>query len=75
MLPLNEDTLVQHITADYLQAQLGWESAFAYNNETFGKEGALGYLVSAFCLIPCRYNSISFGAGWLRNAVGLAVSP
>ena len=42
MAPLNEDTLVQATTADYLEEQLGWESIFAYNNETFGKEGTLG---------------------------------
>jgi len=42
--PLNEDTLVQATTADYLEEQLGWESVFAYNNETFGKEGTLGRL-------------------------------
>ena len=38
MAPLNEDTLVQQTTADYLQEQLGWESVFAYNNETYGKD-------------------------------------
>jgi len=42
--PLNEDTLVQATTADYLEEQLGWESVFAYNNETYGKEGTLGRL-------------------------------
>ncbi|GBE06999.1 type I restriction enzyme EcoR124II R protein [bacterium BMS3Abin11] len=42
MTPLNEDTLVQQTTADYLEEQLGWESVFAYNNETFGLEGTLG---------------------------------
>jgi len=40
--PLNEDTLVQATTADYLEEQLGWESIYAYNNETYGKEGTLG---------------------------------
>lgn len=44
MAPLNEDTLVQATTADYLEQQLGWESVFAYNNETFGNEGTLGRL-------------------------------
>ena len=39
---LNEDTLVQQTTADYLEAQLGWESVYAYNAETYGKEGTLG---------------------------------
>jgi type I restriction enzyme R subunit len=40
--PLNEDTLVQATTADYLQAKLGWDSVYAYNTETFGVEGTLG---------------------------------
>tara|TARA_R110001592_G_scaffold27763_3_gene102632 strand:- start:9041 stop:12250 length:3210 start_codon:yes stop_codon:yes gene_type:complete len=44
MAPLNEDTLVQATTADYLEQQLGWESVFAYNNESFGNEGTLGRL-------------------------------
>ena len=42
MAPLNEDTLVQATTADYLEEQLGWDSIYAYNNETFGAEGTLG---------------------------------
>lgn len=40
--PLNEDTLVQATTADYLETELGWDNVFAYNMETFGKEGLLG---------------------------------
>ncbi|MFT7223412.1 MAG: type I restriction enzyme R subunit [Cellvibrionaceae bacterium] len=44
MAPLNEDTLVQATTTDYLEERLGWESVFAYNNEIFGKEGTLGRL-------------------------------
>lgn len=54
MSPLNEDTLVQATTADYLQEQLGWESVFAYNNETFGKEGTLGRL-SDKAVVLTRY--------------------
>lgn len=43
MTPLNEDTLVQQTTADYLHEQLQWdENILAYNNETFGPEGTLG---------------------------------
>src|SRR5260370_122439 len=38
----DEDTLVQATTAEYLRDQLGWESVYAYNTETFGKEGTLG---------------------------------
>ena len=37
-----EDQLVQQTTADYLRDALGWESVYAYNNETFGPEGLLG---------------------------------
>jgi len=39
-----EDTLVQRTTADYLEKQLGWDSVYAYNNETYGPEGTLGRL-------------------------------
>ena len=38
----NEDTLVQQTTADYLHEVLGWESVYAYNQETFGPDGLLG---------------------------------
>ena len=34
----SEDTLVQQTTAEYLERQLGWESVYAYNAETFGPE-------------------------------------
>ncbi len=37
-----EDTLVQQTTAEYLEQELGWESVYAYNNETFGPDGTLG---------------------------------
>lgn len=42
MNPLNEDTLVQQTTAKYLQDQLGWESIYAFDHETFGPESTLG---------------------------------
>ena len=37
-----EDTLVQQTTAEYLEKELGWESVYAYNRETFGPDGTLG---------------------------------
>jgi len=37
-----EDTLVQQTTAEYLKDQLGWESVYAYNAESFGPDGLLG---------------------------------
>ena len=39
---LNEDTLVQKTTADYLKDKLGWDSVYAYNQETFGTDSLLG---------------------------------
>ncbi|MFH1310522.1 MAG: type I restriction endonuclease, partial [Candidatus Omnitrophota bacterium] len=42
MTYLNEDTLVQQTTANYLRDQLGWESVYAYNQETYGDNGLLG---------------------------------
>ena len=40
--PYTEENLVQETTADYLEQQLGWESVYAYNSETFGPGGTLG---------------------------------
>jgi type I restriction enzyme R subunit len=37
-----EDSLVQQTTTEYLERKLGWESVYAYNQETFGPEGTLG---------------------------------
>ena len=37
-----EDTLVQQTTAEYLEAQLGWDSVYAYNTESYGPDGTLG---------------------------------
>jgi type I restriction enzyme, R subunit len=34
MTYLNEDTLVQQTTADYVHDQLDWDSIYAYNQET-----------------------------------------
>ena len=42
MIDLNEDTLVQKTTVDYLKNNLKWDSVYAYNQETFGPEGLLG---------------------------------
>ncbi len=42
MTYLNEDTLVQQTTIDYLKSKLGWDSVYAYNQETFGPDGLLG---------------------------------
>ena len=42
MAGYTEDTLTQQTLADYLSDELGWESIYAYNTETFGPEGTLG---------------------------------
>ena len=41
-LSYTEDNLVQQTTADYLEHELGWESMYAHNTETFGPDGLLG---------------------------------
>lgn len=38
----SEDRLVQQTFAEHLEGVLGWESVYAYNEETFGPQGTLG---------------------------------
>ena len=38
----SEDRLVQTTFADHLEKVLGWESIYAWNQETFGPDGTLG---------------------------------
>ena len=38
----SEDRLVQATFAEHLEMELGWESVYAWNRETFGPEGTLG---------------------------------
>jgi type I restriction enzyme R subunit len=41
--PINgEDRLVQATFAEHLERALGWESVYAWNDETFGPDGTLG---------------------------------
>ena len=41
--PINsEDRLVQATFAEHLERELGWESTYAWNRETFGPDGTLG---------------------------------
>ena len=41
--PINsEDRLVQATFADHLERVLGWDSVYAWNEETFGPDGTLG---------------------------------
>jgi len=38
----SEDRLVQKTFADHLEHELGWESVYAWDQETFGRDGTLG---------------------------------
>jgi type I restriction enzyme R subunit len=38
----SEDRLVQQTFVEYLEQQLGWDSVYAWNQETFGPTGTLG---------------------------------
>lgn len=42
MNDFTEDNLAQKTLVDYLEYELGWESVFAFNTETFGEDGSLG---------------------------------
>jgi len=42
MNDFTEDSLAQETLAAYLLDELGWDSVFAFNTETFGPEGTLG---------------------------------
>jgi type I restriction enzyme R subunit len=43
LTPINsEDRLVQATFAEHLENALGWESVYAWNDETFGPDGMLG---------------------------------
>ena len=42
MNDFTEDRLAQQTLAEYLEQDLGWDSVFAFNTETFGPEGTLG---------------------------------
>jgi type I restriction enzyme, R subunit len=43
LTPVNsEDRLVQATFAEHLKDKLGWESIYAFNEETFGQGGTLG---------------------------------
>jgi type I restriction enzyme R subunit len=38
----SEDRLVQATFAEHLEKELGWESVYAWNDESFGPNGTLG---------------------------------
>ena len=38
----SEDRLVQATFAEHLNRMLGWDSVYAWNQETFGPDGTLG---------------------------------
>ena len=38
----SEDRLVQQTFAEHLHDKLGWDSVYAWNEETFGPSGTLG---------------------------------
>lgn len=39
---MTEDRLVQQTTAEYFDAELGWDSVYAFNEETYGPDSTLG---------------------------------
>ena len=52
--PINsEDRLVQATFADHLEKELGWESVYAWNKETFGPDGTLGRVDTKQAVLTC----------------------
>lgn len=49
---MTEDALVQQTTADFLRDALGWESAYAYNQETYGPDGTFGRTSDRQMVLP-----------------------
>ena len=52
--PVNsEDRLVQATFAEHLEQVLGWESVYAWNEETFGPDGTLGRADTKQAVLTC----------------------
>lgn len=71
----SEDRLVQAAFAEHLENQLGWESVYAWNRETFGPDGTLGRtdtreVVLVRDLRACHQPSERAGSGVLQQKVG-----
>ena len=53
--PINsEDRLVQATFADHLEQVLGWDSIYAWNQETFGPDGTLGRADTKEAVLICE---------------------
>ena len=74
----SEDRLVQKTFADHLHDVLGWESVYAFNEETFGPSGTLGRaserdvvlvrdLRAALAAAQSRIAGVGAGTGAWRN--------
>ena len=48
----SEDRLVQATFAEHLKDELGWESVYAWNDETFGPGGTLGRTDTREAVLP-----------------------
>ena len=75
MSPFTEDDLVQRTTAEYLRYNLGWESVYAYNTETFGVDGTLGRLSDREVVLTRYLNQklVEFNSGLPETAYEDAV--
>ena len=53
--PINsEDRLVQATFAKHLEQALGWDSVYAWNEETFGSDGTLGRADTKQAVLTCE---------------------
>ena len=49
----SEDRLVQQTFAEHLHDRLGWDSVYAWNQETFGPNGTLGRAIEREAILLC----------------------
>ena len=56
----SEDRLVQQTFADHLHKKLGWDSVYAWNEETFGPAGMPGVFQRVGTSVPQRHLRVAF---------------
>jgi type I restriction enzyme R subunit len=67
----NEDRLVQKTVADHLHQVHGWESVYAWNEETFGPDGTIGRANERDIVLPndLRHGLSRLNAGLPEDAL------
>ena len=65
----SEDRLVQATFAEHLEKALGWESVYAWDEETFGPDGTLGRADTREVVLTCDVRAALSGPIRRKRAV------